>query len=123
MNKVKPMEYIVSSNDVPGAFPRTPPNLFYETPIKNDVPVTVGEGETFYAPQVLDLLEQIKHDCIALMAYEIWEEEGKPEGRELEHWIAAEKKWNTVSFDERVKCMNLSGHRVVVFDTITQEIK
>jgi hypothetical protein len=27
---------------------------------------------------------------IAACAYSIWEQEGRPEGREVEHWLAAE---------------------------------
>ena len=30
------------------------------------------------------------HDDIALCAMRIWEEEGRPQGRELEHWLLAE---------------------------------
>lgn len=30
------------------------------------------------------------HDCISLKAYLIWEQEGRPEGRESEHWLRAE---------------------------------
>lgn len=29
---------------------------------------------------------------IARVAYEIWEEEGRPEGRDLEHWMLARKR-------------------------------
>ena len=28
-----------------------------------------------------------------LIAYRIWEEEGRPEGRDLEHWFKAEAIW------------------------------
>jgi Protein of unknown function (DUF2934) len=27
---------------------------------------------------------------IALLAFQIWEQEGKPQGRELDHWLQAE---------------------------------
>ena len=30
---------------------------------------------------------------IRLIAYRIWEEEGCPEGRDLEHWFRAEAIW------------------------------
>ena len=30
------------------------------------------------------------HDEIAVCAYFIWEQEGKPEGRALDHWLQAE---------------------------------
>ena len=30
-----------------------------------------------------------REDLIRIRAYEIWEEEGRPEGREREHWIRA----------------------------------
>ena len=29
---------------------------------------------------------------IRTLAYEIWEEEGRPEGRALEHWLEAERE-------------------------------
>ena len=32
------------------------------------------------------------HDDIALCAMSIWEEEGRPQGRELEHWLLAETR-------------------------------
>ncbi len=32
------------------------------------------------------------HDDIALCAMSIWKEEGRPQGRELEHWLLAEAR-------------------------------
>lgn len=32
------------------------------------------------------------HEDIALLAYHLWEEQGRPTGRELEFWLEAEKK-------------------------------
>jgi hypothetical protein len=32
----------------------------------------------------------IKHDEISRRAREIWEREGRPEGRDMEHWLQAE---------------------------------
>ena len=32
------------------------------------------------------------HDDIALCAMCIWEDEGRPQGRELEHWLLAEAR-------------------------------
>jgi hypothetical protein len=34
------------------------------------------------------------HDEIARRAYAIFEQEGRPEGRELEHWLRAEAQLN-----------------------------
>lgn len=31
---------------------------------------------------------------IRLIAYGLWENEGRPEGRALEHWLMAEAMWN-----------------------------
>jgi len=31
-------------------------------------------------------------DAIAKRAYELWEKEGRPEGRQTEHWIRAEQE-------------------------------
>jgi len=33
---------------------------------------------------------QITTESIAFYAYNIWEQEGRPQGRELEHWLQAE---------------------------------
>jgi len=30
---------------------------------------------------------------IRLISYRIWEEEGRPDGRDLEHWFKAEAIW------------------------------
>jgi hypothetical protein len=35
---------------------------------------------------------------IRLIAYRIWEEEGRPEGRDLEYWFKAEAIWRKMSF-------------------------
>ena len=32
---------------------------------------------------------------IRRMAYEMWEREGRPDGRALDHWQRAEKKWTS----------------------------
>jgi hypothetical protein len=32
----------------------------------------------------------VNYDEIAKRAFEIWEREGRPPGRDLEHWLAAE---------------------------------
>jgi len=34
----------------------------------------------------------IDHEAIRRRAYEIWEAEGRPEGREQEHWIQAQRE-------------------------------
>ncbi|MDM8000028.1 MAG: DUF2934 domain-containing protein [Dehalococcoidia bacterium] len=35
-----------------------------------------------------------KDDAVRSIAYSIWEEEGRPEGRALDHWLKAEAQWN-----------------------------
>jgi Protein of unknown function (DUF2934) len=37
-----------------------------------------------------DPRSQVTHDEIAVCAYFIWEQEGKPERRALDHWLQAE---------------------------------
>ena len=32
-------------------------------------------------------------DAVKVIAYRIWEEEGRPEGRALDHWLKAEVLW------------------------------
>jgi hypothetical protein len=39
-------------------------------------------------------------EMIRLKAYEIWEREGFPEGREKEHWERAERELGLVSTDQ-----------------------
>ena len=35
------------------------------------------------------------HDeAVKVIAYRIWEEEGRPDGRALEHWLKAEALWD-----------------------------
>lgn len=34
-----------------------------------------------------------RQEEIRLMAYQIWEDEGRPEGRDLEHWLKAQATW------------------------------
>jgi len=34
------------------------------------------------------------HDQISAMAYEIWHENGCPQGNETEHWLEAERRLN-----------------------------
>jgi len=35
------------------------------------------------------------HDeAVKVIAYRIWEEEGRPEGRALDHWLKAEALWD-----------------------------
>ena len=33
-------------------------------------------------------------DDLRLIAYRIWEEEGRPDGRALDHWLKAEALWD-----------------------------
>jgi Protein of unknown function (DUF2934) len=35
-----------------------------------------------------------KDDAVRSIAYRVWEEEGCPEGRALDHWLKAEALWN-----------------------------
>ncbi len=32
-------------------------------------------------------------DRVRQIAYHIWEEEGRPQGRDLDHWLKAESIW------------------------------
>ena len=34
-----------------------------------------------------------REDEIKVMAYNIWEEQGCPDGRDCEHWFLAESQW------------------------------
>src|SRR5579875_501851 len=36
-------------------------------------------------------MRQSRHDQIAALAYQIWEEEGRPENKAMEHWLRAEQ--------------------------------
>jgi hypothetical protein len=35
-----------------------------------------------------------KDDAVRQIAYRIWEEEGRPEERALDHWLKAEALWD-----------------------------
>jgi hypothetical protein len=43
---------------------------------------------------MLNTLEQKTptHDQIALLAYHFWEEQGRPSGQDVEHWLMAERR-------------------------------
>jgi len=57
-----------------------------ETPTKDVKPTGI-----IYCPYIP--IEFKPEDRISILAYKLWEEEGRPEGRELENWFAAEKKY------------------------------
>ena len=40
-------------------------------------------------------------DRIAQRAYQIWLESGRPEGHDLEHWLAAERELTSASRSQR----------------------
>lgn len=40
---------------------------------------------------------EINEDIIRVMAYYIWEANGKPEGKNLDHWFLAERMCNFIS--------------------------
>lgn len=35
-----------------------------------------------------------REEEIRRLGYHLWEQEGRPEGRALQHWLAAEEQWN-----------------------------
>lgn len=37
-------------------------------------------------------MDRSRHDEIALLAYALWEREGRPQGRSLDHWVTAERQ-------------------------------
>lgn len=39
-----------------------------------------------------NLTKPIGEDAIARRAHELWEQEGRPEGRAVEHWLEAERQ-------------------------------
>jgi hypothetical protein len=38
-----------------------------------------------------------RDEQIRLIAYQIWEEEGRPHGKHVEHWIQAERRWSQMN--------------------------
>jgi hypothetical protein len=40
-------------------------------------------------------------DGVALLAYQLWEEEGRPEGRSEYHWLEAERRLRYQQVNER----------------------
>lgn len=44
-------------------------------------------------------MDTAKHEDIATRAYAIWEQEGRPDGRNIEHWHRAERELSTPSRD------------------------
>jgi len=41
--------------------------------------------------------QSVSAETISRRAYEIWEQEGRPEGRDLQHWLQAEQELSTQS--------------------------
>ncbi|ATC65228.1 hypothetical protein CMV30_15405 [Nibricoccus aquaticus] len=39
-----------------------------------------------------DVREEVEHEEIARRAHELWEQDGRQDGRDQEHWIEAEKQ-------------------------------
>ncbi len=59
-----------------------------------------GETKRAKAPQASGRaikLTQLHSDDVARRAYEIFEREGRPEGRDLEHWLMAEAELTSSS--------------------------
>jgi hypothetical protein len=50
---------------------------------------TVSETET--GGNILDSSQQTQHQAIQQKAYSIWEAEGHPHGKDVEHWLRAER--------------------------------
>lgn len=40
----------------------------------------------------LELPRKLEHDAVAHLARQLWEEQGRPAGRDLEFWVAAEAR-------------------------------
>lgn len=40
----------------------------------------------------LEIPRTLRHDVIAHLAHQLWEEQGRPAGRDLEFWLAAEAR-------------------------------
>lgn len=57
-----------------------------------------GSGERVYARKAMNSnptstsSSSVSADAISRRAYEIWENEGKPEGGDLRHWLQAEQE-------------------------------
>ena len=52
----------------------------------------VVAGKVAHAPVATATAVAITDDAIALRAYTLYESEGRPEGRHLEHWLRAESE-------------------------------
>ena len=46
-------------------------------------------------------MSKLQHEVISHLAHELWEESGKPQGRDLDFWLEAEKKALTASSNFR----------------------
>jgi hypothetical protein len=49
---------------------------------------------------------------IRLIAYHIWEEQGRPDGRDLEHWLKAEAIWQEKSGPQALPSRTAPAPRV-----------
>jgi hypothetical protein len=48
----------------------------------------------------------VSADAISRRAYELWEQEGRPEGNDMRHWFQAERELSSTSSDSSVRTMS-----------------
>jgi Protein of unknown function (DUF2934) len=59
-------------------------------------------SEEFEKMQEMQVMEQV----ISARAYALWEEEGRPDGRALAHWLAAERELQARTSEEPLQPMS-----------------
>ena len=63
-----------------------------------------------------------KHDAIGRRAYEIWEREGRPNGRDREHWFQAERELDSEESTSRTRQEDIEASRELS-DTAAQSAR
>lgn len=48
-------------------------------------------------------MSDVINEAIAKLAYEYWETEGRPDGRDLDHWLRAERTLSGASLKETAR--------------------
>lgn len=52
-----------------------------------------GGTIVFVPPHLIDQFDQAFRRCVELRAFELYEQAGRPEGRDWDHWIQAESEY------------------------------
>ena len=76
-------------------FWRTKGDFYLQPIVRSDIQpeVKIEEPSEQLEPEEEQILEKDSQEEISLIAYDIWEQEGRYHGRDVQHWLMAEEIW------------------------------